>query len=471
MLADVLLTLTSTAPQAADLGFLLHKHPDRVQRFDVSGGVAHVFYPEVEPERCTVALLLEVDPVGLVRGTGPGGRGGGFALAQYVNDRPYAASSLLAVALRSVFRSAMARRCDARPDLVGTPLPLTVRLPAVPCPVEGDLVRAFFEPLGWRVHAERPPLDPLLPSWGPAPVVDLTLEGEQTVADALSHLYVLLPVLDGSKHYWVGADEIDKLLAAAGSWLPDHPERERITHRYLAGQRGLTQTALDRLAEVDDTAPAPTDDAEGASEVEPAAVPLARTRAAAVLAELRAVGARSVADLGCGEGALIDRLLDEPSVTRVLGTDVSVRALERAARRVERRAERQRERLTLVQSSLTYTDDRLVGFDAAVLMEVVEHLDPPRLGALERAVLGHARPGTLVVTTPNAEHNVRYGLHDGEHRHTDHRFEWDRTQFRSWAQAAAERHGYTVRFAPVGPEDPDVGPPTQLAVLTRGEAA
>jgi 3' terminal RNA ribose 2'-O-methyltransferase Hen1 len=361
----------------------------------------------------------------------------------------------------------MAGRCDARPDLVDAALPLTVHLPAVPCRVEDDdLLRALFEPLGWRVRAERLPLDPTLPHWGPSRYVDLVLEGEQTVAAALSHLYVLLPVLDGSKHYWVGADEIDKLLGAAGAWLPDHPEREQITHRYLAGQRSLARTALDRLAEVDDTVPAAEEEPQDA-----ATVPLARTRAAAVLAELRAVGARSVADLGCGEGALLDRLLDEPTITRVLGTDVSVRALERASRRVDRRAERQRERLTLVQSSLTYTDDRLTGFDAAVLMEVVEHLDPPRLGALERAVLGHARPATLVVTTPNAEHNVRYGLHDGEHRHTDHRFEWDRAAFRAWAQGAAERHGYAVRFVAVGEDDPDVGPPTQMAVLTRGEAA
>ncbi len=289
---------------------------------------------------------------------------------------------------------------------------------------------------------------------------------------------MLLPVLDGSKHYWVGEDEVDKLLATAGSWLGDHPARDRIAHRYLAGQRHLARSALDRLAEVDGQVPTGVDGAHGSDPADAAAgigidgdeaapivaEPLARVRAAAVLAELRAAGARSVADLGCGEGVLLDRLLDEPSVTRLLGVDVSVRALDRARQRLDR----QRDRVTLAQSALTYTDDRLIGFDAAVLMEVIEHLDPPRVAALERAVLGHARPGTLVVTTPNAEHNVRYPhLAAGERRHTDHRFEWTRPELRRWAEAAAARYGYTVRYAPVGEEDPEVGPPTQMAVLTR----
>ncbi len=182
MLLTLTSTATSTVPDATDLGFLLHKHPDRVQTFSTSSGVAHVLYPEATPERCTVALLLEVDPVALVRGKE--GTGGGFALAQYVNDRPYASSSLLAVALRTVFRSAMAGRCEARPDLVTTALPLRVHLPAVPCREGSELTRALFEPLGWRVEATAIPLDPHLPGWGDSRYLDLVLDGVLTVADA-----------------------------------------------------------------------------------------------------------------------------------------------------------------------------------------------------------------------------------------------------------------------------------------------
>jgi 3' terminal RNA ribose 2'-O-methyltransferase Hen1 len=469
----VLLTITSTAPGATDLGFLLHKHPGRAQHVDVSVGRAHVFYPAATDQRCTAALLLEVDPVALVRGRRAGGADG-FSLAQYVNDRPYAASSMLAVALGRVFRTAMTGRCDARPDLPGRRLPLEVHVPALPCRGGAAVAERVFAPLGWSVEATPVPLDPTIPAWGTSRYVDLRLSGELRLADALNHLYVLLPVLDDAKHYWVSTDEVDKLVRAGQGWLHDHPERDLITRRYLAHQRDLVTTAVGRLAETDDTAPEALDNAvpdEGADLPERHRT-LAAWRRAAVVTPRRAAGAKRVADLGCGEGALVRELLADPAVTRVLGVDVSPRALEIAARRlrVDELSERQRERVELVQSSLTYRDARIAGYDAVVLMEVIEHLDPPRLPALERTVFGHAHPATVVVTTPNVEHNVRYpDLPAGSRRHADHRFEWTRAEFRAWADSVALRYGYAVRYEPVGPDDPEVGPPTQLAVFSRVE--
>ena len=479
----MLLTITLTEPPATDLGYLLHKHPDRVQSFDVSAGQAHVFYPEAGEQRCTAALLLEIDPIGLARGHRRTGAGGpeAFSLAEYVNDRPYAASSMLAVALGKVFRTAMTGRCDARPDLAARPLPLEISIPALSCRGGTDLADRLLRPLGWDVRATRIPLDPELPEWGGSHYFRVRLAGQARLADALSHLYVLLPVLDDSKHYWVDDAEMDKLLRAGGDWLAAHPERELITHRYLAHQRTLAATAVARLAEVDDTEPEALDNAvpdapDGTGlGTPPHRNSLAQQRREAVLAVLRdtvlkdAAAAR-VADLGCGEGRLVALLLGEPSAARVLGVDVSHRALERAAQRLhlDTMPDRQRERVDLLQSSLTYADQRLAGLDAAVLMEVIEHVDPPRLGALEQTVFGAARPGTVVVTTPNAEHNVRFaGLGPGAMRHPDHRFEWTRPQFRDWAAGVAGRRGYQVRFLPVGPDDPEVGPPTQLAVFTR----
>lgn len=502
----MLITLTTQADAALDLGFLLHKHPDRVQEFAQSSGVAHVFYPEASAQRCTVALLLDVDPVALVRG--PNGRDSAFSLGQYVNDRPYAASSLLAVAIGRVFRTAMAGRCELRPELVDRVWPLRVHVPAVACSGGTDAAERLFGPLGWQVDAVPVPLDETVPEWGDSRYVDLTLTGTLRVADALSHLYVLLPALDGAKHYWVGDDEVDKLVRAGGTWLAAHPAREEIARRYLAHRRSLTATALARLAEVDDLEPDALDDALGDAlddalgdaapvgllasddavpanvpergdgadlppESEPApVVPLARLRHAAVLDQLRTVGARSVVDLGCGEGALLRLLLSE-GFERLLGVDVSARALTSAARtlHLDTLPERLRGRISLAQSSLTYTDARVAGFDAAVLMEVVEHVDPPRLAALERAVLGAAAPATVIVTTPNAEHNVRYPtLAAGTMRHRDHRFEWTRAELAAWARAAAERYGYTVELLGVGADDPEVGPPTQMAVFRRAGA-
>lgn len=454
------LTITSTAPSATDLGFLLHKHPDRVQSFSVTAGQAHVYYPEAGPDRCTAALQVEVDPIALVRGRRSGDA---FALGQYVNDRPYAASSMLAVAIGKVFRTALSGRCEARPQLVDQALPLEIHVPAVPGGIE--LVTELFAPLGWQVEATAVRLDETLPEWGDSRYVDLRLIGAQVLSEALSHLYVLLPVLDDAKHYWVSEDEVDKLVRAGEGWLADHPRRDQITRRYLAHQRDLVGSAVARLAESDDLVPEALDNA-----VADRPAPLAVVRRSAVLDELIGAGASRVVDVGCGEGALLRELITDPRFTEVVGVDVSGRALALAEKRLQlkRMPDTQRSRLRLLQSSLTYRDERLSGFDAMVLMEVIEHLDPDRLPALEGTVFADARPRTVIVTTPNAEHNVRYpALAPGAMRHPDHRFEWTRAEFAAWMEAVGSRHGYSARAAAIGTDDPEIGPPTQMAVLTR----
>ncbi|RLV09872.1 3' terminal RNA ribose 2'-O-methyltransferase Hen1 [Streptomyces griseocarneus] len=479
------LTMTTTGipgSPATDLGFLLHKHPDKAQQFSTSHGTAHVLYPEADDERCTAALLLEVDPVALVRRAKGKGRGGApdSALAQYVNDRPYAASSLLAVALAAVFSSAFKGQSAARPELPGRTRPLRIEVPALPARGGPGLVERLFAPLGWKVTAEPVALDERFPEWGDSRYVRLVLEGERTVAEALRHLYVLLPVLDDAKHYWVAPDEVEKLLRSGAGWLEGHPEQRLITDRYLTRRRSLTQDALERLAlarlaESDDTEPERLDNAvDDEADTEERPVPLAVRRREAILGALRTVGAARVLDLGCGQGQLVGELLKDPRFTEVVGLDVSVRALRTAARRLrlDRMTERQAARVRLFQGSLSYTDRRLTGYDAAVLSEVIEHVDPPRLPALEYAVFGAARPATVVVTTPNVEYNVRWEtLPAGHVRHSDHRFEWTREEFRTWAEEVARRHGYGVEFAPIGPDDPEVGAPTQMAVFHRNATA
>jgi 3' terminal RNA ribose 2'-O-methyltransferase Hen1 len=481
----VFLTISTTGtPErpASDLGFLLHKHPEKSQAFSTSYGTAHVLYPEADAERCTAALLLEVDAVALVRRGKGKGRGGApdAALAQYVNDRPYAASSLLAVALSAVFSSAMRGVCNARPERAAQPLPLRIEVPALPARGGSDLVRKLFEPLGWAVTVEPVALDAQFPEWGDSRYVRLVLESRTlTLAQALRHLYVLLPVLDDAKHYWVASDEVDKLLRAGEGWLPDHPEQKLITSRYLSRRWSLTRAAMERLelvrlAEADDSEVEEIDNAvEAETEDEQKPTPLAVQRRDAILAALQASGAARVLDLGCGQGQLVQALLKDVRFTEIVGVDVSMRALTIASRRLklDRMGERQASRVKLFQGSLAYTDKRLKGYDAAVLSEVVEHLDLPRLPALEYAVFGAARPRTVLVTTPNVEYNVRWEtLPAGHVRHGDHRFEWTREEFRTWARAVAERHGYGVEFVPVGPDDPEVGPPTQMAVFELSTA-
>ena len=466
----MLLTITSTYPPATDLGYLLHKNPSRAQSFELSFGHAHVFYPEAKAERCTAALLLDIDPIGLVRNRrGPGGEG--YSLEQYVNDRPYVASSFLSVAIAQVFGTALAGKCKDRPELAETAMPLQTKLSVVPCRGGEDILRRLFEPLGHKVSAQRLPLDENFPEWGESAYFTVELESNIRLSELLSHLYVLIPVLDDDKHYWVAEDEVEKLLRHGEGWLAKHPERELIARRYLKHQRSLAREALGRLAEEDIPDP---DEAEQTHAAEEAAVEknisLAELRVGAVVAALKSSGAKRVLDLGCGEGRLLRALLKDKSFTEITGVDVSNRALEIAAQRLhlDQMSALQKEKIRLLNGSLTYRDKRLEGFDAAAVVEVIEHQDPPRLAAFERVLFEFAKPGTIVVTTPNVEYNVKFEtLPAGKLRHKDHRFEWTRAEFQLWAYGIANRFGYIVRFLPVGPEDSSLGAPTQMAVFVH----
>ena len=461
----MLLSITTTHEPASDLSYLLHKHPDRFQSFKLSFGNAHVFYPTVSEEQCTACLLLDVDPVGMVRGKG---HHQSFLLDQYVNDRPYVASSFMSVALSQVLGSALNGRCKDRPELVSTPLPLTVQIAVLPVRGGEDLIREIFEPLGYEVAIQSYPLDEQFPDWGESPCYSVTLTATKTLSELLNHLYVLIPVFDNRKHYFVGENELEKLLEKGAGWLADHPLKEQISRRYLKFKPSLYLTALARLVEETETEETELENDETTEDLPDKAVPLNQQRLGSVMAALRASGAQSVLDLGCGEGKLLRDLLSDRRFEQIVGLDISVRSLEIAAKRLKlkRLPERQAQRVKLLHGSLTYRDRRLEGFDAAALVEVIEHLDPPRLAALERMLFEFACPKTVVLTTPNREYNVMWEtLPADQLRHADHRFEWTRSEFQTWATGIADQFGYSVRFLPVGPEDKAVGAPTQMGVF------
>ena len=473
----MLLTITHSGPDAGDLGFLLHKNPANVHRAKLPFGEATVFYPEASAERCTACLLVDVNPVALVRSKGA--RQGGWALGQYVNDRPYAASSFLSTAISRVFGTAMNGNCQKRPELPARELELRAGLPVLPAPGGGERLRRLFEPLGYEVEAEGGLLDGNFPEWGESPYQSVVLRKRATLSEMLRHLYVLIPVLDRWKHYWVGPAEIEKLLDKGEGWLEEHPERDWITARYLKYRRNLTREALERLVPEDgedEEVEAGEDlEEEGDSPEEPEAegkVSLHTKRLDRVTELVKSLAPESVADLGCGEGKLLVRLLDRTRVPRITGMDVSSRSLEIARERLERRLRGNKlSRLTLLHGSLIYRDSRLAGHQVVTLVEVIEHLDPCRLESLEKVVFGSLRPAEVIVTTPNIEYNVLFeGMEAGQLRHGDHRFEWTRAEFRGWAERLCEEHGYTARFEPLGEEDPERGAPSQLARFSLSSA-
>jgi 3' terminal RNA ribose 2'-O-methyltransferase Hen1 len=457
------LTLSTTHTPATDLGYLLHKNPARVQAFDLGFGKAHVFYPVANEQFCVAALLLEIDAVSLVRRSD--------LADEYVSDRPYAASSFLSVAIAQVFGSALNGSSKERPELVETAIPLEAKIAGLPASGGEKMLRDLFEPLGYAVEASRYALDTQYPQWGESRYFTLTLCQTIRLCDLLRHLYVLIPVLDNKKHYYIADDEVEKLLRHGKDWLANHPAKELITQRYLKHQRSLIQNAFTRLTSEETPEQDETTERKNAEErVVEEKINLHDQRLGTVLAALKASGARRVVDLGCGEGKLLSRLIHEPQFNFILGMDVSWRSLEIAAERLrlDRLPAHKREQISLIQGSLMYRDPRLEGFAAAALPEVIEHLDPPRLAAFERAIFEFARPTTVIITTPNAEYNVMWEtLPAGQFRHKDHRFEWTRAEFHAWADTICSRFGYEVRYLGIGSEDAVVGTPTQMAIFQR----
>jgi 3' terminal RNA ribose 2'-O-methyltransferase Hen1 len=467
----MLLTITTNHQPATDLGFLLHKHPDKCQSFPLSFGQAHVFYPESQIDQCTAALLLDINPIELVRGKSSADSREG-TLKHYVSDRPYVASSLMSVALSKVFRTALAGRCDNRPELVEQTIPLTVKLPVLPCRGGKSFLRQLFEPLGYRVEAEALPLDPdpTFLEWSDSVYLAVTLQHKIRLCDLLSHLYVLIPVLDDDKHYWVGDEEIEKLLRHGSGWLDLHPHKEQITKRYLKRQGKLARKALAQLT-TEDSQDIDTNRVQAQEE---AAIEkplnLNQQRLQTIAETLQANNVKRVIDLGCGEGKLIKSLLQNKSIQAITGVDVSYRELEIAKKRLklDNLPFHQQDKIELIQGSLIYRDKRFQGYDAATVIEVIEHLDLNRLAALERVLFEFAHPKLVIVTTPNIEYNVRFeSLPSGRLRHRDHRFEWTRQEFQDWASRVAERFNYQVQFQGIGEQDPQVGTPTQMAIFTN----
>jgi 3' terminal RNA ribose 2'-O-methyltransferase Hen1 len=458
----MILSIATTHKPATDLGYLLHKNPATFNTFDVSFGKVHVFYTHATADFCEAVLLVEIDPLDLVKGRADKNDVSGY---EYVNDRPYAISSFTSVAISKVLGSALAGKCKG--DLANQKIPLIARMDVVPCRSGEKLLRELFEPLGYEVEIQPVPLDlPYLD--GESHYYSLELQACCTVKELLTHLYVLIPVLDNQKHYWVEESEIEKLLRHGGEWLKNHPAKGLITSRYLKYQKRLVNKALLRL--IGEEIVSDAEESENLEDVLEKKVSLHDIRLDQIVEELQSLEVKSIIDLGCGEGKLLKRLLRHRSFETIAGMDVSLVSLQRAKERlaVESLPEKEAHRLTLFLGALGYRDKRLCGFDAAVASEVIEHLDPCRLEAFAITLFECAKPHHVIITTPNAEYNVEFpNLAPAAFRHPDHRFEWTRAEFQAWAKEICQKHGYSAQFKELGPLHPTHGAPSQMAIFTR----
>ena len=463
----MLLTITTTHKPATDLGVVLHKSAQRCQTTPLSFGQVHVFYPVATRAKCTAAVLLDIDPIEIIRTKGRSSAS--MPLEQYVNDRPYVASSFLSVAIARAFGSALNGKCRINPQLADEIFPLAVTIHVVLARGGRELIERLFKPLGYKVKVAGYGLDEKFPDWGESNLFAVELRHQLRVRDLLSHLYVLIPVLDNKKHYFVGDEELKKLLKHGEGWLAKHPEKELIASRYLKYQRSLARLALQRLSDgadgEEDEGPRSLRDRVGEDEQS-----LNDERYGTVLSVLRSYGGESVLDVGCAEGRFLQVLLKEKQFKNIVGMDVSMKSLEIASQRLklDRLPSFQKDRIKLLHGSLMYRDKRLGGFDAATVIEVIEHMEPYRLAAFERVLFECAQPRLVIVTTPNVEYNVKWAnLAEGKLRHPDHRFEWTRQEFQDWAGRIVGQHMYEVRFLSVGTEEPGIGSPTQMAIFAK----
>ncbi|MFC3849886.1 3' terminal RNA ribose 2'-O-methyltransferase Hen1 [Corynebacterium hansenii] len=462
-------------PVATDAGFLLGKHPQRVNSFTLPFGIATVAAPHADDDRLRIAMWVDVSPADEIKDKRSRARE--LATSGYVSSRPHVAGSLMSTALSRVFRSAMAGADGVSAEYAGlaeTPLPLELTVAAVGSP---ELAKAMFSPMGWRVRVESSPADERFPEWGDAPTAVLRLSGRSTIASAISQLYVLLPVLEGRKHFWVGPEEAEKMASFGGGWLAGHPELDTILFRGLARQRELVDEARRRLGAGEKAGDRPTNLTNGAAGGDGEAGTagtnphrLRDDRIDAITAAIDDLGAQSVLEIGCGEGRILAAIAGRPSVRHVVGIDPAPVVLERAKNKlgIDEEPDRWGAPIELGHGSALLCDTRFPGKDAIVFSEVLEHLDPIRWPEAEQAIWGHARPRAVIVTTPNAEYNVNYpGLAPGEKRHPDHRVELDREGFARWCGKVADAHGYSVDIGGTGKLDAATGHESQVAVFTR----
>lgn len=456
----MLLTITYTGHNTQDLGYLLHKNPYRPQEFNLNSGMAYVFYPEVSDEKTTMALLLDINSIDLAKGKQGSKEGGLF---DYVNDRPYTASSFLSTAITRIFNTAMNGKCEKKQELADSPLDLTANIFSI----HGteDFARKIFEPLGYTVKTTKNILDEKFQEWGESPYINLEISGKVRLSDLLNHVYVLIPVFDKQKHYFISEDEIDKLLSHGGEWLAGHPAKNEIIYRYFLMKRSYAHRTIDRLTESE-----PIEEITDEEPKDEKKISLNAQRLETIKNAVLASGAESVIDLGCGECRLTKILLEQKQIKKVTAIDVSAHELEKAKSRLhyDTMNEHKRNKLTLMQASLTYRDNRFSGYDCACVIEVIEHIEPLRLPAFERNIFEFAVPKTVIITTPNREYNENYEfIQSGQLRHNDHRFEWTREEFKKWADYICQKFGYTVTISGIGEDDGIHGTPTQMGIFRQ----
>ena len=446
----MLLTIACNGPDATDLSWLLHKRPDRFQKFDLGYGNAFIFFPEYARDRCTACLLLEIRSDSLNELCKA--KDGEF---QYVNSRQYLSSSLLSAAIGRAFSSALKGVCQDKPSLVDKSYDIEIRISSFSCRINPDFIERILAPLGYGIEweelqKEEDYLD------GGFSYGDLHLRIHATLQNVLSHLYILFPVFDRQTHVWLGETQLQKFIRHSQKWLGEHPEKRLIINEYFGPAADLRYRMLElfgALRNQDDN---------------PQYASLNYARQSAIDGVLAASGAKSVIDLGCGNASLLSYLHEKDTYEKLAGMDVSAKNIESARKKLGSSFLHTRATPDLFIGSLTYSDKRIFGYDAAILSEVIEHFETERMDSIMRIILSEARPKLFVMTTPNKTYNHEFPfLEPGAFRHPDHRHEFDKNEFSEFCERYASMFDYDFEMSHIGEELSEVGAPTLMGIFKK----
>ncbi|GAF20898.1 HEN1 C-terminal domain [Bacillus sp. JCM 19047] len=443
------LTIKARGEHVDVLSHLLAKNPYRLYERDVNGHLVRLFFSHFSADFVETTIFVTPDPIELSRNSARA-----FDITSYINDREFAVSSIFCTFLRSALGTALnGKPKDPYLPWVDHPFSFEFSFGPLASATSLSLLKRLFEPIGFSVSTvfaeQKAPLS--IKDRSSAQMI--TLKGRTTLQKGIRQLFVLIPVLDDYKHYFIDEKEVDKMKRYGEGWLENHPERAYIYEKALRFKAIYEHTQQKDVQPVKETM-----------------IRLNDKRYETIIQKVSDLHQKaSVVDLGSGEGKLTVKLGYVKGIKELLAVEPSEMAMTRALRQFTKRTkELEFLQPTPLRSSLFYYDNRLQNKDVIILCEVIEHIEEFRLPKMMKMILSDYRPQTLFISTPNYEYNQLYNLGEG-YRHPDHRFEWTRDQFQTWCQAVNTGF-YNLEFTGIGEEHRQFGHPTQLCHFQRKES-
>lgn len=445
------LTIQASGDNVKAISYLLSKNPSNLYERNHKGHLVRLFYSKFTETELEVTIFVTPDPIELIKNNS-----NSYDITHYINDREFAVSSIFC----SFIRSALGTALNGQPKeehikWVDHPFPFTFEFGPVVSTLTDEKLMNLFEPIGYEVTINRPEIEYSIPIKTKSSARYISIKGMKTLQEGLRHLFVLIPVIDNYKHYFIDEKEIEKLERYGEGWLEQHPLRD------LIYRQALRFKEIYSLVE---------NSSKDEKKIEPVKkVRLNELRYEKIVNTVSEMKPRSVVDFGSGEGKLSVQLGFVEGITEILAVEPSESASLKALERFNKVKNKEKfVNPELLWGSLFYYDERLKDKDVIILCEVIEHIDESRLPKAMDTLLHDYQPGALIITTPNRDYNELYDME--EHlRHNDHRFEWTRAEFRQWCTERNHGNDYELLFDGIGEEHASQGFPTQMCVFKRKE--